>query len=95
MSDDDMILRKNAYFHKMHTWFYAQLAKIFLTVSNKEFGPNICCLINTNMVWSQKGLFYRSNFRVIHIELFVMTSGIFGFGKERVVVPFPKFAFDL
>ena len=37
------------------------------------------------MVWSQKELFYRSNFRVIHIELFVMTSGIFGFGKERIV----------
>ena len=64
-------------------------------VSNKEFGPIICCLINTNMVWSQKELFYRSNFRVIHIELFVMTSGIFGFGKERIIVPFPKFAFDL
>ena len=47
------------------------------------------------MVWSQKELFYRSNFRVIHIELFVMTSGIFGFGKERIVVPFPKFALDL
>ena len=46
------------------------------------------------MVWSQKELFYRSNFRVIHIELFVMTSGIFGFGKERIVVPIPKFAFE-
>ena len=61
----------------------------------KSFGPIICYLINTNMVWSQKELFYRSNFHVIRIELFVMTSGIFGFGKERIVVAFPKFAFDL